>query len=509
MLALVAAGQVLLSTAKYGAGLSPDSVAYYDVARSLMSGKGCVFHSGEPLVWWPPLYPMLLALVGLTTGSDPAAFAHLVNAFLFSFVIYVSARLFRSAFPRDSVFALLGVGAVLFSVPISLVYTTAWSECLFIPLALLYLVFAQRYWHHHDIWSLAVMALSVALACLTRYIGVALVLAGAMTVLTAPGIGLRARLTRSLTFVASSLLPIGLWGMRDYRLTGTLFGHRGPLQNRLVDGLTYGVHALLSWYVPFSPGVTSPGFTAELAVVLAAASGLALVLLLSRALRARLRTSAKSVLSRHASTVQFAVVFTVGLLASALRDANVDSRTLSPIYVPLSLILLALVYDLLSSTRPASMVAAGGVPSILLGAWLCLSATNVTLAATRRFRDGAGGLNSRKWRENNTVVYAKQMLRGRDGVRVYSNATDVLWELAGVDALPLPSRRAVALSELHGRWPSDSLVVLVWLDNRRLREQYFSAEELGEIAKVEPVAQFSDGSVYRASVRDEKPAAGR
>ena len=69
-LALAGVGLVLLSTARYGAGLSPDSVAYLDVARSLASGKGFVSHTGEPLVWWPPLYPMLLALIGFATGLD-------------------------------------------------------------------------------------------------------------------------------------------------------------------------------------------------------------------------------------------------------------------------------------------------------------------------------------------------------------------------------------------------------------------------------------------------------
>jgi hypothetical protein len=509
LLALLAVGLALLSTAKYGAGLSSDSVAYYDVARSLTAGKGLFLHTGEPFVWWPPLYPTLLALIGSTTGLDPTAFAHLVNAVLFALVICLSASLFRTAFRRDTAFALLGTGAVLFSLPISLVYTTAWSECLFIPLTLLYLVFAQRYWDRHDIWSLAAMALSVALACLTRYIGAALVLAGAVTVLVATGVNMRRRITRALTFAATSLLPIGLWAMRNYRLTGTFFGHRGPLQNRLVDALTYGAHAVLSWYVPFSPGVTSPGFTAELAVVLAAALGLVLVLLLSSARRARLLRSLRSVLSSHTPAVLFVVVFTVGLLASALRDANVDSRTLSPSYVPLSMVILALVYDLLSSTRPVSMVAADRVPSILLGVWLCLSATNVTLAATRRFRDGAGGLNSTKWRENKTVNHVKQMLRGSDGVRVYSNATDVLWGLAGVDALPLPSRRTVALSELPGRWPPESVSVVVWLEGRRLREQHFSPKELGEIARLEPVAQFSDGAVYRVSARNAAMASGQ
>lgn len=148
ILAFVGAGLVLLSTARYGAGLSPDSVCYLDAARSLASGRGLVFHTGEPMVWYPPLYlyPMLLALVGLVTGLDPEVFAHLVNAALFAPVICLSGRLFKTGSLQTTTCIVLGVSAVLFSIPLSQVYSMAWSECLFIPLVLLYLLFAQRYW---------------------------------------------------------------------------------------------------------------------------------------------------------------------------------------------------------------------------------------------------------------------------------------------------------------------------------------------------------------------------
>jgi hypothetical protein len=71
ILALAGTGLVLLSTAKYGAGISPDSTAYFDVARNLLAGKGLVFHAGGPLVIYAPLYPILLALVGRRLMVEP------------------------------------------------------------------------------------------------------------------------------------------------------------------------------------------------------------------------------------------------------------------------------------------------------------------------------------------------------------------------------------------------------------------------------------------------------
>ena len=203
ILVLAGAGLVLLSTTKYGAGISPDSVHYLDVARNLVSGNGFVSHTGNPLSAWPPLYPILLALIGFATGLDPAAFAHVVNAVLFALVIYLSARLFRIAFRQNTTYSLLGVCAVLFSIPLTGIYPFALSDCVFIPLVLLYLIAAQRYWEQRRWLSLAVMTVSTALACSTRYLGVALVPAGVVTIILAAGVNSRTRYAR--VFLRSSL----------------------------------------------------------------------------------------------------------------------------------------------------------------------------------------------------------------------------------------------------------------------------------------------------------------
>lgn len=250
VLALAGAGLVLASSAKYGAGLNRDSVEYLDAARGLASGRGPVFHNGEPLVWWPPLYPMLLALIAFVTGLDPAAFAHVVNAALFALVIWLSARLIQTGSRQTTTYGVLGVCAVLFSIPLSELYSMALLECLFIPLALLYLVSAQRYWDGGGVRSLAVMTLSTALACLTRYIGIVLVPAGFATIILASGLSLKCRLRRALGFAVLALAPLALWAARNYSLTGTFLGPRFPLQLSLAENMKRVVVAVLSWYVP-------------------------------------------------------------------------------------------------------------------------------------------------------------------------------------------------------------------------------------------------------------------
>ena len=494
LLALAGIGLVLLSTAKYGAGLSTDSVAYLDVARNLASGRGFVFHTGEPLVWWPPLYPMLLALIGFATGLDPAAFVHLVNAALFALVIYLSARLFRTGFRHNTTYSLLGVCAVLLSIPLSLVYATAWSECLFIPLVLLFLVSAQRYWDSGSMLSLAVMTFSTALACLTRYIGIVLVPVGVVTIILASGVKFKTRVTRAILFAALSLAPLGLWLVRNYQLTGTLAGHRGH-GSSITDSVILCAQTTLPWYLF--------GLISELAV-LAWVVVLTVRILSSRTAIGRVTSSLKAVLIGDFPAVLFLLTYATMLLAtsSTAEYDQIGDRLLSPVFVPATLVLLKVGSYLFGPAEQRTTALVSRVPSVLLALWLCFPLASVVRTTAGRYRNGAGGLNTMKWRESETVAYAKQMTSTKDDVHVYSNGTDALWELARVNASELPRRWEVNQNDLYGHWPTESASVLVWFNNRRWREYFFSVEELEEIANVEEVAYLSDGTIYRVSVRD-------
>src|SRR5574341_1188324 len=68
MLVLMVLGGI--ATARYGAGVSSDSVKYLSVAQNLLDGHGLYDHRGWPLLSWPPLYSMLLAGLAWLTRMD-------------------------------------------------------------------------------------------------------------------------------------------------------------------------------------------------------------------------------------------------------------------------------------------------------------------------------------------------------------------------------------------------------------------------------------------------------
>lgn len=71
-LAALAAVVVWLAT-PFGIGVTPDSTVYIDAAHNLLHGRGVVVltASGEvkPLNHYPPLYPAVLATLGLVGVS--------------------------------------------------------------------------------------------------------------------------------------------------------------------------------------------------------------------------------------------------------------------------------------------------------------------------------------------------------------------------------------------------------------------------------------------------------
>ena len=136
---------VLLSTSLFGAGLSPDSVYYISIARNFADGKGLITYLGDPVVVWPPLYPILLAIPSILFKIDPLISAHVINAILFGLTVYFSGLLLSRHLDSSVVFSLLGTAVLLFSNILQDIFIMVWSETLFIFFVILFLFFLEKY----------------------------------------------------------------------------------------------------------------------------------------------------------------------------------------------------------------------------------------------------------------------------------------------------------------------------------------------------------------------------
>lgn len=151
LLAAVAGAGIARWCMSSGVGVSPDSVIYLSAADSLIAGDGLkpiAFHyspkvaGGEPLISFPPVYPLLLSLSSII-NSDRLSGARWLHSLLFAANIFLVGLLVYLGTARSALATLVGILLLVSSASMLEIHTMAWSEppfVLFILLAALLLM---------------------------------------------------------------------------------------------------------------------------------------------------------------------------------------------------------------------------------------------------------------------------------------------------------------------------------------------------------------------------------
>ena len=182
ILGIIGSGVVLLLTYQHGSGITPDSVSYISAARSLANGHGFITYNGEFLVFQPPLYSIILALIKNIFSIDPLISAGYLNSLLFGLIVFISGLFFLKHL-KSFILVILGTLSVLISYAIVQSSLMTLSEPLFIFLLLLFFHYVDAYQKEHNIYSLILFSLAAALACLTRYTGIIIILTGLINII--------------------------------------------------------------------------------------------------------------------------------------------------------------------------------------------------------------------------------------------------------------------------------------------------------------------------------------
>ena len=244
-LSLIGAGLALALHGGRGVLLDWDSVNYISVADNLLAGEGFRQFNGLLYRDWPPLYPLLLAAPGLA-GFDPYPWAGWLNILAFALTIFVVGQgLQRYLTSRGLLLG--GCLAATLAYPLTRQAAFALTETIFILFTLLALLAAERFLHTERRSALLWAALFTALACLTRYLGLTLVVAIILLLALQAGVPLRRRAQRLALYAILSLALIGLWMLRNYLLFGGLTGRRSYDVVTLSESLTQTGAALSDW----------------------------------------------------------------------------------------------------------------------------------------------------------------------------------------------------------------------------------------------------------------------
>jgi 4-amino-4-deoxy-L-arabinose transferase-like glycosyltransferase len=259
---------------------------------------------------------------------DPLQVAGFINAFLFASIILLTYLLATMLFANDRKSTVLATLLTLLSVPLQEVSLMAWSEPLFILLALIFLISLQVFLRDGATTKLLLMTATAAVACLTRYVGVSLIMTGVIGILLLWERPPLKKLGLAFLFGLAASLPLAVWLARNWNVSGTLLGPRSPAASTLMQNLEQSAGLLLTWLAPWL-----------VAMIILVTAGIVV------GLRRKEYTQGLGISIRHSGTLNlFTFTYLILLEYSATRtELNaVDNRYMSPLYVPLLLTALSL-----------------------------------------------------------------------------------------------------------------------------------------------------------------------
>lgn len=497
-LGILGAGMILLATSRFGVGLSPDSVGYIATARHIASGQGAISFDNTPLLVQPPFYPTVLAFLQIVFGLDPFDLARFVNAGLFGAVVALAGFMeFQCGCSRS--FSFLAAIYTLAALPIVHVALMAWSELLFIFFVLLFLNSFQSYAINGNLKSLFLPSLFASLACLTRYIGVVLIAHGVICFVFVLRQPWKKRVSHLAFFLLFTIFPFALWLLRNYAFSGTFFGPREPSVFTFSQNVWMASQMILLWYFP------KQLLKQHSVITLALFAGIGIPFLKAQ------KQFFNGLAAPAGMPVLFVILYTGFLIFSSTTTAfdQIDHRLLSPIAVPISLRMFAILYRVWSSSRLSH------APQYLQ--WLVVGVLTVvfikpiksTIGIIQLTRKEGRGYSSQSWRNSPTIAFLSKNKWCDLNDPFFTNEPEALYFLAGLVAQESPrknmynSPKVIAdLLTLQNTWPPPQGAYLIWFNKSNRTNGLFSLEELMTIAQFQTLATLDDAIIFRVTRHD-------
>jgi len=321
--ALIGGVLIILYTNHNGLGISPDSIYYTSASDAWVKGNGWIQFDQTPLVMFPVGYPFLLGVLHFIFPQSIIPIMPFVNALLFAIVILLSGVMLEKI-NLSKWFKWILLLLIVFSPTLIEIYSMLWSETLFIVEILVFIYYAQTYFTNANFKNLLTVSLVAAIATITRFAGVTLIMTGGLLLLLDNRLSLLQKIKELFIFgcVSSSLLIINL--SRNLYLTNTLTGIRQKGQTPFATNLKLVGEVIADWL----PGTH---FIIEFSQIIGAVFIITLgSIFLYRIIKGLTHNSYEKI------AATFSIVFVSFMLVSATlsRYEPINSRLMSPLYIP-------------------------------------------------------------------------------------------------------------------------------------------------------------------------------
>ena len=340
----IVGGVIAVYTTANGPWGYTDPVVYISTARSLDRGQGLVYYEADAsfrsITIEPPFYPIVLSAIGLFQVNLVVA-ARWLNVFAFIASIFIAGWIF---FRYSRVPALGIVASVLMcAFPYMVVmFSSAYSEPLFVLLFLSGGLGLLAYLQNEKKLLFLLSAVLIGLIPATRYAGIAMILAGGVSVLLLAAGNTRVRIKKAAWFTFIASLPIVLWLVRIYFSSAHSVGGRslGMDWHGLAAQFQSfrGIFMDTVWkWVPFQSHEMLLRYRLRFALM---GLGLAVILALVLMAERRLRKTSEGIHHSGAQIFVFfglsSLIFVAVLIVTYLftrPTIDVDNRMLLPLYV--------------------------------------------------------------------------------------------------------------------------------------------------------------------------------
>ncbi len=513
VLSLISVFLILTVSSNWGIGLTPDSAAYVAAARNFLNGNGLsilyndngtplnlwapkTFNEVEHVMLWPPLYPMALSIFGFFT-TNMFEVARYLSAVLFGLNILIIGLIVKKI-TRSIWLSLFGAAIMITSDVVMRVHSMAWSEPLFIFFGFLGVYFIIDYLQNNKNSFLYISAILFSLAFLTRYVGITLVVSGALAVLFLNDRSVKKRIIDCVAFTIISCILVSIWIMGTNSSPRTFVFH--PINYIEIKTTLINISR---WLLPDRiPNIISVGISGMF--VMGVICGFIIV---GRKMYKMVRESYEvKILKSVIFFILFIIIYMTFLIISkSFFDAHIpirDFRILSPVFIA-SLIFVIFFLRILilyfSENKILKIVVS--VFCILFLVSYIIGIINPLILA---YKEGQIGYANKDWALSETINGLK---RYPDSTLIYSNGPDVIYLRTGKSAKMFPLLKNPYTLQGNDNFQTQVEMMLEEVDkgdgiivffDRIGRNYLLSKDEIKSNFDINLIEEYPDGTIYKS-----------
>ncbi len=472
---------VAFYTKHSGIGISPDSVAYLSTANHIAQDFNFTDFSHKPFVNFPLGYPIFLAVVSWITSIPVMSLAPITNSCLFAIVLFITSYILQKIKINAGLTNLLLLLLMLSSPALLEVYSMLWSETLFIVFGLLFFCSLNKYCSTLSGRWLLITAMLASLATEVRYIGITLLITGVIFIVQVGAIGFVKKTSYLFIFIGlGSLLP-GINILCNKLNTGTWAGMRQQAERSFSYNLIDFINVLHDWF-PLTKANNMILMTSCICLVL---------FFCTYQFYKFLQQPSNSIYIAILSCFIIVYIAFILFIASVSRFENLSSRLISPIFIPLMVVLINFIYTFIRS-KSGSLKKGFVVIAVIVFLNQYKHHYQVHAAAWEGIGyAGIPGYTEDQWTNSATIKYFKKEYQNYASP-IYSNANDAIYFFTSAQAFSLPHKDSPEEIKLLIKQPS---LYLVWFNDGH-NNDLINFTCLLKHKKLKHHWKFNDGAIY-------------